>query len=183
MKRSRTPYFAASAGVLLADQASKVAADLWLAGRGAVVAIPGVLNLHYSRNRGGLFGSFSDLDDPWRTLLLSLLPAVAVVAIAAFLARTEESGRGPLAGLALILGGAAGNLLDRLLRGAVVDFFDAYASWEPAARWLEDRFGTAHWPTFNVADSCIVIGAGLLLLDAFRPAASRARKARTPEAT
>ncbi len=183
MNGSRAPYFLASVAVLLADQASKVAADLWLAGRGAVAVIPGVLNLHYSRNRGGLFGSFSDLGDPWRTLLLSLVPAVAVVAIAVFLARTEESGRGPLAGLALILGGAAGNLVDRALRGEVVDFFDAYASWGPLALWLEERFGTAHWPTFNVADSCIVVGAGLLLFDAFRPAASRARKARTPEAT
>lgn len=170
MKRSRAFYFLLSALVLAADQASKIAADVWLARSGPVSVVPGFLDLRYSRNRGGLFGFFSGLEDPWRTALLSVLPLVAVVAIALFLARTEEPGWRPLAGLSLILGGAAGNLLDRAVRGEVVDFVDAYVSFEPWARWLEARFGTAHWPTFNLADSSIVVGAGLLLLDAFWPA-------------
>jgi signal peptidase II len=69
----------------------------------------------------------------------------------------------------MILGGATGNLIDRVLRGEVVDFLDVYVSRGAFADWLLDRFGTTHWPTFNIADSAIVCGAGLLLLDVIRP--------------
>ncbi len=166
---SRRGYFAISLAVLALDQATKLAADAWLRGRGPRIVVPGFFNLWYSRNRGGLFGMLATLDDPFRFLLLTILPLAAVLAIAVFLARTRESSRTSLWGLALILGGAAGNLLDRAFRGEVVDFLDAYVSHAPLAAWLSDRFGTAHWPTFNVADSAIVAGAGLLILDLLRP--------------
>lgn len=166
---ARRWYFAATLAVVAADQATKIAADRWLDRSGPVPVIPGVFNLWYSRNRGGLFGYFADLADPWRALLLTLFPLVAVALIAYFLARSEEQRRSTLAGLALILGGAIGNLVDRVARGEVVDFLDAYVSWPPLAGWLTDRFGTVHWPTFNVADSAIVVGAGLLVLDIVRP--------------
>jgi signal peptidase II len=165
----RRNYFLLSAGVFVLDQLTKIGADRWLHGRTPVEVIPGFFNLSYSRNRGGLFGYFSTLDDPWRTILLTALPLVAIVLIAIFLVRTDDSDRVTRTGLALILGGAAGNLLDRIVRGEVVDFLDVYASWTPLRNWLVETFGTAHWPTFNVADSCIVIGAGLLLLDLVRP--------------
>lgn len=167
--RSRRLYFVLAALVIAADQSTKIAADRWLGREGPVTLVPGVLNLWYSRNRGGLFGYFSDLADPWRALLLTLFPLLAVVLIAFFLTRAEEHRKSTLVGLALILGGATGNLADRVARGEVVDFLDAYASWDPLAQWLTERFGTVHWPTFNVADSAIVVGAGLLLLDILRP--------------
>ncbi len=167
--RLRRGYFYLSAAVLAADQASKIAVDRYLGREGPVTVIPGFLNLWHSRNRGGLFGYFSDWEDPWRTLLLTLFPLVAVCLIAVFLARAEENQRSTLLGLALILGGATGNLVDRVARGEVVDFLDAYAAWPPLARWLSERFGTVHWPTFNVADSAIVVGALLLVLDIVRP--------------
>ena len=170
---ARRGYFLLSLAILVADQASKVAADLWLAGRGAVPVIPGFFHLAYSRNRGGLFGYFGGLEDPWRILLLTLLPTAAVVVIALFLAKTDEPDRSTLAGLALILGGATGNLIDRAIRGEVVDFLDVYASHAGLSSWLVERFGTAHWPTFNLADSAIVCGAGLLLLDVIRPESDR----------
>jgi len=176
---ARRAYFAVSLAVLALDQATKLAADAWLRGKGPVAVVPGFLNLWYSRNRGGLFGSFSALADPWRVVLLTVLPCVAVLGIAVFLARTRETDRGTLAGLALVLGGAAGNVLDRAVRGEVVDFLDAYASHAGLAAWLSERFGTAHWPTFNVADSAIVVGAGLLLLDVVWP---RRRPPEAPEA-
>jgi signal peptidase II len=131
--------------------------------------ISGFFNLAYSRNRGGLFGYFSTLDDPWRFLLLLLFPIVAIVLIAVFLAKTDEPDRSTLFGLALILGGATGNLVDRVARGEVVDFLDVYASWQPLESWFLNIFGTAHWPTFNIADSAIVVGACLLVLDILRP--------------
>ncbi len=93
-----------------------------------------------------------------------------MILIGLFLARTREEGRRTLFGLAMILGGATGNLIDRLFRGEVVDFLDVYASGQALAGWFVQQFGSAHWPTFNIADSAIVLGAGLLLLDILWPA-------------
>jgi len=165
----RRDYFFVSAAVFAADQASKIAADTWLRYRPPVQVVPGFFNLAYSRNRGGLFGYFATLDDPWRWVLLTIFPALAIVMISVFLAKTQEPDRATLLGLALILGGATGNLLDRVVRGEVVDFLDVYASWAPLETWLVEKLGTAHWPTFNVADSAIVTGAALLILDVLRP--------------
>ena len=101
-------------------------------------------------------------------LLLTALPVVAIALLALFLARGQDLGRSSAVALGLILGGATGNLVDRLLRGEVVDFFDAYVATPSVAEWLVRTFGTSHWPTFNVADSAIVVGAALLLLDMVR---------------
>ena len=170
---TRRVYFVLAAGILVLDQASKIVADHLVRGRGPVTVIPGLFNFWYSRNRGGLFGFFATWDDPWRTLLLTLFPTVAVFLIAVFLAKTDEPDRTTLSGLGLVLGGATGNLLDRLVRGEVVDFLDVYASSPGAVQWLTSKFGTAHWPTFNLADSSIVIGAVLLILDSMRPGRQR----------
>jgi signal peptidase II len=169
---ARRGYFITALVVIVIDQVTKVLADRMLRGRDPVPVIPEFFSLWYSRNPGGLFGYFRDWGDPWRTLTLTLVPLVAIVLIALFLARTDEPDRSTLSGLALILGGAVGNLIDRILRGEVVDFLDVYASHEllpGLAGWLSARFGTVHWPTFNVADSAIVIGVGLLMLDILRP--------------
>ncbi len=177
---NRRGYFGISVAVLVLDQLSKIAADRWLRGLGPVTVIPGFFSLWYSRNRGGLFGYFSGWPDPWRTVLLTVFPLVAVAAIVLFLAKTDEPDRRTMAGLAAILGGATGNLVDRALRGEVVDFLDAYVSNQGIAQWLVDRFGTAHWPTFNLADSAIVVGAGLLLLDLVLPDHSESPVPGTP---
>jgi signal peptidase II len=174
---ARRGYFLLSLAILVVDQVTKVAADAFLAGRGAVTVVPGFFNLAYSRNRGGLFGYFGGVEDPWRLLLLTLFPLAAVVVIALFLAKTDEPDRSTLSGLAMILGGATGNLIDRILRGEVVDFLDVYVAGGAFAEWLLDRFETTHWPTFNIADSAIVCGAGLLLLDVIRPESRKAASA------
>ncbi len=153
-------------GWFVADQATKGLAT-WLLADGPVTVVPGTLRFALSHNRGALFGLGHGLVEPWRTLLLLALPLVAVVAIVVFLLRVPERERFARLGLALILGGAAGNVLDRLVWGHVIDFIDVYAGWEPAMGWLVQRFGTNRWPTFNVADMGLVIGAGLLLLEAF----------------
>lgn len=164
----RWPYFAMSLAILAVDQMTKVLAHEYLRGSPAMPIVPGLFNLSYSRNPGGLFGYFGNLADPWRSVLLTLLPIVAIGLIGMFLMRSEDTHRSTRLGLASILGGAVGNLVDRILRGEVVDFLDVYASSPSLADWLVRTFGTAHWPTFNVADSCIVIGAGLLILDMLR---------------
>jgi len=167
--RARRGFFVLSVAVLVLDQVTKVLAHHYLSDRRAVEIVPDFFNLWYSRNPGGLFGSFRSWDGPLRFVLLTLLPMVAIVFIAAFLARTRAVDRPTLFGLALILGGATGNLIDRLVRGEVIDFLDVYVAWPKLADWLVQQFGTAHWPTFNVADSSIVVGAGLLLVSIVRP--------------
>ena len=168
-RRARLWYLLISSTVLVLDQLTKLMAVEHLAGKPPRVVIPGFFNLIYSENPGGLFGYMGDLPDPWRGLLLTVVPTIAVGLIVLFMLRTEEMDRPTLLGLSLILGGALGNLVDRVTRGEVVDFLDAYISSPRLADWLVARFGTAHWPTFNVADSCIVMGAGLLMLTLFRP--------------
>jgi signal peptidase II len=168
---ARRPWFLLSLLVVLGDQASKILAHEFLRGRAAVEIVPGFFDLAYSRNRGGLFGYFAQLSDPWRALLLTLLPLLAIVMVTLFIGRGRELDRPSLLGLALILGGAVGNLVDRLLRGEVVDFLDVYAGRGRLADWLQARVGTSHWPTFNIADAAIVVGALLLAFSIVRPRA------------
>jgi len=162
-------YFVIAAVVVLLDQATKQIVHSHLRDRGPLAVIPDLFSLWYSRNSGGLFGYFRELGDPWRTALLTLLPSVAVILIAYFLARGRETDRVTLAALGLILGGALGNLIDRLFRGEVIDFLDVYISSPELAGQLVDWFGTAHWPTFNIADSAIVVGACFLVYRIVRP--------------
>jgi signal peptidase II len=166
--QARSGYLFLAAAVLVVDQITKIVAHAKLPGAGPVEVVPGFFNLSYSRNPGGLFGYFSDLADPWRTLLLTLFPLLAVGLIVGFLLSAESAERVTLFGLGLILGGALGNLVDRVFRGEVVDFLDVFIGGGRLADWLIDRFGTAHWPTFNVADSGIVVGACLLVSDMVR---------------
>jgi signal peptidase II len=172
----RRRYFLVTLAVIALDQATKVLAHAYLSGKGPLAVIPGFMNLIYSRNPGGLFGMFGTLGEVWRIVLLTVLPVAAILLIGLFLAHTAEQDRRTLFGLALILGGATGNLIDRLFRGEVVDFLDVYASAQALSEWLVRQFGTAHWPTFNIADSAIVTGACLLLLDLLWPRRPAARE-------
>jgi signal peptidase II len=124
--------------------------------------VPGFFDIVHSQNRGIAFGLFNDGHSNWSTGLVALFSVAAVTVIAALLWNAARIERLSLAGLSLILGGAAGNLFDRIAFGRVTDFLEFYV-------------GSYHWPTFNVADSAIVVGCGLLLLEqvrAKRPAAN-----------
>ncbi len=141
--------------VLILDQASKYAVqNLTLMGSSRVL-IPGVLNLVHSSNPGVAFGLLADSQMPWRAPLLIVF-SVAVIGLITWLLITDRAGGGlGKWGMALILGGAAGNVLDRIVRHSVTDFIDFYV-------------GSHHWYTFNVADSAIVLGAALVLLELLR---------------
>lgn len=131
--------------------------------------IPGLFSLVHTRNRGIAFGL---LNSSGPVVQIGLL--VVVTGVVAYLARhVWRSGQdGPAAfGLSLVLGGAVGNLIDRLLRGEVVDFLDVYVT----AGGLE-----RHWPAFNVADASISVGAGCVIL-AELLAAARAKRAPRPD--
>jgi signal peptidase II len=141
--------------VLAADQASKYTIERFTTQNSIYVLLPGLLNLIHTRNPGVAFGFLADAESPWITTVVLLFSAAVMVFLVWLLAAGRAGGRWGQAGMALILGGAAGNMLDRLLHRSVTDFIDFY---------LLDH----HWYTFNVADSAIVIGASLVLLELLR---------------
>ena len=103
-------------------------------------------------NPGIAFSFFADSASPWTRIILIAGSVVVILLLAWFLVAGQSSTRLSAAGLALLLGGATGNVTDRILHGAVTDFFEV---------WL----GSYHYPAFNVADSAITIGAALLIID------------------
>jgi signal peptidase II len=143
------------AGVVALDQATKALLVRSLALHEYVPLVDGLLSLSHVRNRGAAFGLLSDWDLPYQSALLSLLSLGALFAIAFYFTRLPASARLPRTALALVLGGAVGNLLDRVRLGYVVDFIHVY--------WRQHV-----WPDFNVADSAISIGVTLLVLDILR---------------
>ena len=150
----RLAYLMLGGMVMLADQASKWLIQQMLVRGEAREIIPGFFRLNHTRNPGAAFGIFSDFDSPWVSIFLSAFAAVALVLVLTLLWRNHNSHLAAF-GLALILGGAGGNLIDRLQAGSVVDF-------------LEFHVGQYYWPTFNLADSAIVIGASALIIQVLR---------------
>jgi signal peptidase II len=114
--------------------------------------VPEFLDLTHVHNTGAAFGLLNAVDFPYKPIVMIAIAAIALVAIAAYATQLGFHERMARFGLALILGGAFGNLIDRAVAGYVVDFVDVY-------------WGATHFWAFNVADSAITIGAILVLLD------------------
>jgi len=153
--KEKVPHLFLMLVLILADQASKllVAAAVPLGGTREV--IPGFLRLWHVRNSGAVWGFLSGHDGGWVPRAITALAAVALGVVLYFFLRAGRHEHLERLAYALILGGALGNLIDRLRLGYVVDFLDVFVrSW--------------HWPTFNVADSGITIGVLLLALTLFR---------------
>src|SRR5260221_4240991 len=112
--------------------------------------------LVHSKNPGIAFSIYANSQSPWLRIGLIALSILFIVALAWLLITSKHVTWRTLAGLSLLIGGAAGNLTDRLIHGAVTDFFEVW-------------FGTYRYPAFNVADSAITIGAILVLLDVLFP--------------
>jgi signal peptidase II len=149
--RSAWRWFALAAAIVLADQVTKFVVLAWLA-PGERREVTEFFNLVLVFNKGAAF-SFLSQASGWQTPLLIAFALAAAVIVSVLLVRSP--GRRVLsAGLAMILGGALGNLIDRLAFGQVVDFLDFHA------------FGW-HWPAFNVADSAITLGAATIILEGF----------------
>jgi signal peptidase II len=143
-------YFVTSLVVLVLDRATKwlVAENIPL--HDTIPVIPGFFRLTHVQNRGAAFGLFAESPSEWKVATLVVFSLIALGVVSALLWRNSHALSMTGSALALILGGAVGNLWDRLLSGHVVDFLDFYVN-------------TYHWPAFNVADSAIVIGALLLV--------------------
>ena len=156
-----------SALVIALDQASKalIVAQFELFERRALLPVLEITRLH---NKGAAFSFLSDASG-WQHYLFLALAGLVSVGIVVWLLRLRSPGSAVLAsGLALILGGAVGNAIDRLLRGHVIDFIHFH--------WLERWY----FPAFNVADTAITVGAGLLILDSLLES-RRARGPRAPD--
>lgn len=148
-------YLLISLGVLVLDQWTKWLVELHLPHHAAHPVIPGFFNLTHVRNTGVAFGLFAS-DHGSTSLLLVLLGLGALTAVGFYFWFTPSKDRILLTALALVVGGAVGNLIDRITSGAVTDFIDIYV-------------GNHHWPSFNVADSAISVGIVLMAIDSFRP--------------
>lgn len=143
---------AAAAAVVVLDQGTKALVRALLPLHESVSIVPQLLDFTHVRNTGAAFGLLNAVDIPFKPVLMTAIALAALVAIGVFAARTNPGE--PLAriGLALVFGGATGNLIDRVTAGYVVDFVDFY--------WRDWHF----W-AFNVADAAITAGACLLILD------------------
>ena len=154
--------------VLCLDRATKWIVAQKIDLHDSVQVIPGFFRLTHVQNSGAAFGLFADSPSQWKIAVLVLFSIVALVIVSALLWRNSHSMSSTGVGLALILGGALGNLWDRLMSGRVVDFLLFY-------------IGDYPWPAFNVADSAIVVGAGLLVLEVLWAKTPAPEKSSVPE--
>jgi len=138
--------------IVLLDRATKAVIELFTVEGWRRELVPKAIYLVHNSNPGIAFGAFADSASLETRLFLIMSSLVVMVLIAWMLLSGKSNSFMGSAGLALLLGGAGGNVVDRILQGAVTDFFEVW-------------FGTYHYPAFNVADSAITIGAVLIVLD------------------
>jgi len=138
--------------IVLLDQVSKAIVRRTLPLHESVSVIPGVMDFTHIRNTGAAFGFLNGVDFPFKTIVIAIVATAALIGVAWYAAGLAHHQTLARVGLALIIGGAAGNLIDRVIAGSVVDFVDVY--------WRSYHF----W-AFNVADSAISIGVAIMILD------------------
>lgn len=159
-KESGLVYLWLALVFLVADQVSKQ----WVAQTfdlyESVTVFP-FFNLTYVHNPGAAFSFLAD-QPGWQRWFLTAVAAIACIIFSVWMSRTPKENKILGYGLALMLSGAMGNLIDRALFGYVIDFLDFY----------HDIFtfilSTPHWPAFNIADSAIFVGAALMIIDSFK---------------
>jgi signal peptidase II len=149
--RGFAPYLLLAGLIVLIDQVTKAAITQAFSLHENLEVIPGFFSLTHIRNTGVAFGMLSGQVTWLRTFLFSAISVLALAVIVWLFTLFPARRRGMRAALAMIFGGALGNLIDRLRFGAVVDFLDFY-------------IGDMHWPAFNVADSAMSLGLGFLLV-------------------
>ena len=148
----RKYFFLIAALVVLLDRVSKWAVGTSLPLHTSLTVIPGFFDITHVENSGAAFGLFAESTAHWKVAALVTFSLLALIIVSILLWKNSHSVNTMTVGLSLILGGAFGNLWDRVVAGHVVDFLDFYV-------------GHYRWPAFNVADSAIVIGAILLVAE------------------
>lgn len=174
VRRPSFVFFAAVAAFcLLADVVTKAWAEVELTRRSPLdplVLIDGHLNFALAYNRGGAWGLLQNASESLRRPFFLVVSVAAIAFIVSLYGKLLPGQRALRWGLPLVLGGALGNLADRVTRGSVVDFIDYRAGWVESMNQLiasvvSGWHVTDHWPTFNVADISICIGVGLMAVD------------------
>jgi signal peptidase II len=150
--RGRSPELLLSAGIVVADQLTKALILAKLPLHESVTVIPSLFDITHVRNTGAAFGIMNGVDFQHKAIVMVLVAIAALVAVGVYAMSLPKEQRIARYGLALILGGAVGNLIDRARFGFVIDFVDVY--WHGVHFWA-----------FNVADSAITVGVVLMLLD------------------
>jgi len=138
--------------IVAVDQATKAMVRVAVPLQESVTIIPGFMDFTHVLNSGAAFGILNGADFPFKTILIAMIAMAALVGVGTYAASLSHHQLIARLGLALIIGGAAGNLIDRVLAGSVVDFVDVY--------WR-----TYHFWAFNVADSAISVGVAIMILD------------------
>ncbi|TFG92586.1 MAG: signal peptidase II [Syntrophobacterales bacterium] len=155
MRKNYGGFFITLVLVAGLDQLSKWYISSTMSLHTSYPVIDGFFNITYVRNPGAAFGFLANAAPVFRSVFLITVSTAAIVMILYYIARNRSDGILLTGALSLITGGAAGNLIDRVLFGNVIDFLDVY-------------IGSYHWPAFNVADSAISIGAVLLVVEMFK---------------
>lgn len=157
MPRKYTLFAVVTAVVVVLDQLSKwwvrTNLELW---RDSVDVIPGFFELVHYQNTGAAFGVMQDDPDAMKKFAVFTLVALGIMVVMVWKLPGNEGAVAAIMGL--ITGGAIGNAIDRVLYAAVTDFLRFYTNAEGPSAWLRANFGTAEWPSFNIADSAIVVG-------------------------
>ena len=138
--------------IVALDQATKAKVRAAVPVHDSVTVIPGFLDITHALNSGAAFGILNGADFPFKTVIIAVIATAALIGVGVYAASLSHHQLIARIGLALIIGGAAGNLIDRVLTGSVVDFVDVY--------WR-----TYHFWAFNVADAAISVGVTMLILD------------------
>jgi signal peptidase II len=153
--QGRLPHLVLVCAILVLDRLTKIGILNRFTVNESATVIDGLFNITYVRNTGVAFGILSSISSPAKTIMLSVFTAFAAGVVIVYSLRSSPRNHLLQVALALILGGALGNLYDRLAYGYVIDFLEFYV-------------GSYHWPAFNVADSAITIGVGLLAIEIIR---------------
>ena len=153
--KKNAPYFLLTIALVALDQATKHIIARTVDLYESVPVIPGFFNITRVHNKGAIFGTFSQANNKLVFALLTAASLAALALVVYYFFKTPAGDKLMKVALTLITAGALGNQFDRLIRGHVIDFLDFYV-------------GKAHWPFFNAADSCITIGACLMLVILFR---------------
>ena len=138
--------------IVAADQGTKALIRATLPLHTSRTIVPGLVDFTHVLNSGAAFGFLNGVDFPFKTVVIAVIATAALIGVGMYAASLAHHQLIARLGLALIIGGAAGNLIDRVVAGSVVDFVDVY-------------WGLHHFWAFNVADSAISIGVAIMILD------------------